>query len=277
MVLTCDKEPCQVPAIQAVARLGECKGSWLLSNSDGRCSFTNCFVGTNGDPTNCFKCTNNCDNGCGPATIPLLNTDGNFGLFDFGSACCNHDHCWSSTFGKNQCDANFFDQMSMQCTPLVGLAVVGLYLPLSFFPFLAAPLAACELLATSFFLAVKFPIIAQGAFDDAQRMQKAYETTPVCIAQCPSTQTSGGQGTTVLTIDLLRQSGTFPLTYQMYVIPDQLYIDYEGTRIFDTGGLVSGSGAFDVTYSGTSTIISVTINAPNSGTAWDAFVGCPYL
>jgi hypothetical protein len=80
----------------------------------------------------------------------------------------------------------------------------------------------------------------------------------------------------VLTIDLIVRNGTFPVSYEMYTIPDQLFIDYEGQRIFDTGGLVSGSGTADVTYSGTSTIIQVTINAPNSGTAWDVFVGCPY-
>jgi hypothetical protein len=68
-------------------------------------------------------------------------------------------------------------------------------------------------------------------------------------------------------------SGTFPVSYEMYRIPDQLYIAYEGKVIFDTGALVSGSGAADVTYSGTSTIIQVTINAPNSGTAWDVSVG----
>jgi hypothetical protein len=62
----------------------------------------------------------------------------------------------------------------------------------------------------------------------------------------------------------------------MYSIPDQLYIDYEGKRIFDTGGLVSGSGASDVTYAGRGKLIQVTINAPNDGTVWDVSVGCPY-
>jgi hypothetical protein len=124
-------------------------------------------------------------------------------------------------------------------------------------------------------LAVISPI-GKDAFDQAQDEQKNYEKEPVCVAKCPSTQESGGQGTTVLTIDLIVPNGTFPVSYEMYSIPDQLFIDYEGQRIFDTGGLVSGSGSADVTYSGTSTTIQVTINAPNSGTAWDVFVGCPY-
>ena len=162
--------------------------------------------------------------------------------------------------------------MKTECTPLSTLAVVGLFLPLPLFQILAAPFAACELLASAFFLAVR---AVQAPYDRSQMDQKAYEATPICIAQCPSTQRSGGQGTSVLTIDLLRQSGTFPVSYQMYQIPDQLYIDYQGTRIFDTGGLVSGSARANVTFSGTSTIISVTIYAPNSGTVWDVFVGCP--
>ena len=158
---------------------------------------------------------------------------------------------------------------------LVSSAVVGLFLPLLLFSFLAAPFAACKLLSSVFSLAVKFPFIAQGAFDKAQKDQKAHEAKPVCIVQCPSTQTSGGQGTSVLTIDQLRKSGTFPVSYNMYIIPDQLSIDYQGTRIFDTGGLVSGSGSANVVYSGTSKVIPVTIYAPKSGTAWDVFVGCP--
>jgi hypothetical protein len=267
---TCDTEPCQsfdVPAPQATQ--GSCADSWLQKNSDGRCTYTNCFVGTNGSPNDCFKCKRLCDNGCG-ASGSVLNTDGNFGLFDFGPACCNHDYCWSSTVSEGDCNSNFFDQMVDQCPPL-GLVVVALFLPLP----LQVPLASCHVLATSFFLAVSSPI-GENAYKQAQIEQKTHEKEPVCVAKCPSTQTSGGQGTTVLTIDLIVRNGTFPVSYEMYSIPDQLFIDYEGQRIFDTGGLVSGSGSADVTYSGTSTTIQVTINAPNSGTAWDVFIGCPY-
>jgi hypothetical protein len=61
----------------------------------------------------------------------------------------------------------------------------------------------------------------------------------------------------------------------MYTVPDELYIEYEGDRIFETGGLVSGGATVNVAFSGQSTVIKVTINAPIAGTAWDVFVGCP--
>jgi hypothetical protein len=250
--------------------LGSCTATWLQKNPDGRCSYTNCFVGTGGDPSDCFICNKTCDNGCGPAGS-VLNTDGNFYLFDFGPACCNHDYCWSSTFPRNQCDSDFYDQMSGQCPPLV-VSIVAMFLPLP----LKVAIESCRILATAFYLAVHHTGTADKAYQSAQDEQKKYEQKPVCIAKCPSTQRSGGQGTTVLTIDMKVPSGTFPISYEMYSIPDQLYIEYEGKRIFDTGGLVSGSRNVDVTYSGTSKTIKVTINAPNSGTAWDVSIGCPY-
>jgi hypothetical protein len=60
----------------------------------------------------------------------------------------------------------------------------------------------------------------------------------------------------------------------MYGIPDQLSIKYEGLLMLDTG-LVSGDGSASVFFNGTSKIITVTINAPLPGTAWDVSVGCP--
>jgi hypothetical protein len=47
-----------------IARSGECKASWLVKHPDGRCTHTNCFVETAGDPTMCFDCPmGECDNG----------------------------------------------------------------------------------------------------------------------------------------------------------------------------------------------------------------------
>jgi hypothetical protein len=163
----------------------------------------------------------------GPAGVPVLNTDGNFGMFDFGRACCNHDYCWSSTRGKDRCDEDFYSEMQAQCLPLPKLPFVGLTLPVNVVIGLA-PFAFCELLATVFYLGVKIPLIAQRTFNDAQTKQKNYERSSACTAECPSTQTAGGQGTTVLSINLLSSSGTFPVMYNMFDIPDQLYIDYEG-------------------------------------------------
>lgn len=237
-------------------------GAWQSKNPDGRCTYTNCFVGPDGNPNDCFICGTSCNNGCGAAGSSL-NTDGNFIFFDFGPACCIHDHCYSSTFSKATCDDEFYKDMISTCPVLIPLVLVS-----------SLPLKACATLATAFYLAVVFG--GGDAAIAAKQAQANYEkTNPVCIAKCPTTQQSGGQGTTTLAIDLLRKSGSFPISYQMYTIPDQFYITYEGTRIFDTGGLVSGGSSTNVRFNGTSTIIEATIFAPNSGTAWDVFVGCP--
>lgn len=114
-----------------------------------------------------------------------------------------------------------------------------------------------------------------GPYEDARNRQLAHEATSTCIARCPTTQESGGQGVTVLTIDLQRSSGSFPPSYEMYTIPDELTIAYDGNIIFSTDGLVSGFRFTTVHFSGSSTIIVVTIHAPHAGTAWDVHVGCP--
>lgn len=261
-----EAQECPLPTASTA---GSCVENWLSKNSDGRCTFTNCFVGTTGDPANCFECADLCDNGCGKAGSTFFQTDGDFFLFDFGPACCNHDFCWSSnTFTKSQCDFTFYRQMMSQCVFNTGATILGL--PLT----IAKPFSSqCQIIATAFYLAVS---LADDAYDSSQRCQQIYEETDSrCIAQCPTTQTSGGQGLQVLSIDLLTNSGTFPVMYEMYQIPDELFIVYEGIRIFETGGLVSSSCNVDVAFSGQSTIIQVTINAPNSGTIWDVFVGCP--
>jgi hypothetical protein len=261
---------------------GVCKASWLKKNPDGRCSETNCFVGTNGDPDNCFACKTTCDNGCGALGITF---SGYFGYyrwywekytefsefdsdFDFGPACCNHDHCWSSTTPREDCDTEFFYDMSAAC-------------PDSIFPtfyeetFALNGVSHCSIIANFFFWLVSNEYVGDYFYNSAQATQKAYEATSACIAQCPSTQKSGGQGTTTLTIDLLRDSGKFEVEYHMYDIKDELTILYENNVIFTTGGLVNGTQTTTVSYVGSSTTIRVIVNAPTANTRWDVSVGCP--
>eukprot|EP00980_Cylindrotheca_fusiformis_P028870 scaffold22663_cov111-Cylindrotheca_fusiformis.AAC.3 len=243
---------------------------WRQINGDGQCTYTNCIVGVDGNPNDCFSCSpdpnaeDRCDNGCGAAGSKL-NWDGNALLFSFKEACCIHDYCYSSTFSKASCDSEFYADMRSQCTTLSSL-VLG-------FPLRFLPNVGCYALATAFYgLVAAFGDAAEA---DAVAKQEDHEQSDVCIDTCPSTTTSGGQGVTVLRIDMERNEGTFPISYEMFQIPDQLYIVYEGTRIFDTGDLVSGSQSSQVSFSGTDTVIEVTMFAPNSGTAWDLFVGCP--
>lgn len=99
--------------------------------------------------------------------------------------------------------------------------------------------------------------------------------TSAPLIKCNTTQKSGGQGTTVLTINMQTTSGTFKVTYDMKdKQPDQLTINYEGDTIYDSG-LVKGKKTVDVSFSGSSSIITVTINAPQAGTRWEVTVGCP--
>jgi hypothetical protein len=93
-------------------------------------------------------------------------------------------------------------------------------------------------------------------------------------AQACSTQTrSGGAGTTTTQHQLGRTSGTFRYEYQAYSVPDRFQIVYQGTTLLDTGS-VSNAGAVNVAFSGTSTVVTVTVIGP-SGTSWDYIVNCP--
>jgi hypothetical protein len=102
-------------------------------------------------------------------------------------------------------------------------------------------------------------------------------TLPTGPAQgCNQQTNSGGAGVTNTVHELSRTSGTFRFQYEAFGIPDQFEIFYQGTRIYTTAGAVSGNnGAGDlVTYSGTSTQITVRVTGP-SGTAWNYTVFCP--
>ena len=258
--------------VSAAAAGSNCDPLWQRTNSDGRCTHTDCFVGLTGDPVNCFVCKSTCNNGCG-AKGSFLNVNGNFIAFDFGPACCNHDYCWSSSSNpKAQCDSSFYGQMRSQCDPFSSKPIpfvkrLGLVI-------IPAAFHACHTLALAFYLAVRSSI-GQNAYETAQDEQIEYNSGDECTAKCPTTQESGGQGVTTLTINLLKTSGTFQVKYEMYTIPDELTVQYEGKTIFSTGGLVSGASTASVSFAGTSTKIQVIINAPNAGTAWDVFVGCP--
>ena len=95
---------------------------------------------------------------------------------------------------------------------------------------------------------------------------------------CGQVTASGGQGVTRTRHALGPSLGLVRITYDMYGIPDRLDCFYKGVLVASTGGLVSGSGTLQWTYSpapGDPAWCLVVMSAPNSGTAWVYTINCP--
>ena len=119
------------PPVTRSLQSGECAENWLQSTGGNinSCLYTNCVVQKTGDPAECFRFdpeygyTNLC------GAQGEFSWSGNALLFDFGNACCNHDFCWASTYGKEACDQIFLADMLSACpTSLANLffGVVGI-------------------------------------------------------------------------------------------------------------------------------------------------------
>lgn len=110
--------------------------------------------------------------------------------------------------------------------------------------------------------------------DDGGCEAQEYYTLP--NVPCDSQNFAGGQGTDIRQVNLGTIEGTVSIAYQMYTIPDQLTINYRGNS--QTTGIVSGTGTLSfehVLAEGQSNQVTITVNAPNSGTAWNYQVICP--
>ena len=119
-------------------------------------------------------------------------------------------------------------------------------------------------------------LLVGGIILQAASLKSDIEGLGQCFALCDDGFTqSGGQQTTTYAVGLDRSKGTLSLTYQMYSVPDRLDLIYEGTTIFTTGGLVSGTRTISATIDGNAKVIYVRIEAPNSGTAWNFQLTCP--
>lgn len=100
------------------------------------------------------------------------------------------------------------------------------------------------------------------------------EPTPEEIIPCSQLQEAGNQGDFEYGVQLGATSGTVVVSYEFFRIPDALTIIYEGQTLLSTGQ-TSGRGTRTVSYSGSSTLLRVQVDAPNSGTAWEVTVSCP--
>ncbi|GMR20311.1 MAG: hypothetical protein BMS9Abin36_0906 [Gammaproteobacteria bacterium] len=105
---------------------------------------------------------------------------------------------------------------------------------------------------------------------------KFYGTAGTVVA-CDATQTAGGDTADTRQVELGKTAGTFDFKYQTYSIKDQMKVTYEGGVLLDTG-CVGESKTIPLTYSGSSTKVTVEV-IPNcagtSGTAWYYTVYCP--
>ena len=123
-------------------------------------------------------------------------------------------------------------------------------------------------------LALAFLI--SGLVLQAQSLQADVDALRECFALCSDGFTqSGGQQTTTYVVALDRSSGDITLVYEMYSVPDQLELIYEGDVIFTTGGLVSGSRTVTETIDGEEKSVLVRITAPEESTVWDFSISCP--
>ena len=115
-----------------------------------------------------------------------------------------------------------------------------------------------------------------SAFSAAVDLKDDYDyLSDNCIKLCDDYSESGGQTIQSFYVALDSSRGYVTLTYNMYSVPDQLELVYEGATIFSTGGLVSGRRIITRLIDGDDEFMYVKITATNSGTAWDFTLTCP--
>ena len=246
-----------------------CSRNWLEKNYDGFCINTDCFVGTTGNPNDCFECKLGCDQGC-VAKDSILTTDGYRLLSAFSSACCDHDHCWSSkSFGKAACDERLYQRMQAECPSLPPFVSLSL----NFTGPMKAVLGQCDIFAYLFAKAVASTDL-NHVYDSAQQKRVEYESTEVCVAKCPISLTSQGWRTTVFPVNMNQTNGTFLFDYDFRGEYAELYIEHEQSRIFQTG-LSRESATAAVSLSGLSSVIKVHITEYSSFSDWKIDIKCP--
>ena len=94
---------------------------------------------------------------------------------------------------------------------------------------------------------------------------------PVPPLYCPGGSSSGSQGTYSRLVNVGEGTGSFNFTYQAYTIQDRFVIS--GNASYDTG-FVSGGATVSVAKTGTGGWVTVTVYAPEQGTAWNYSVSC---
>ena len=100
---------------------------------------------------------------------------------------------------------------------------------------------------------------------------------------CDTTTKQGGNKPETFIVELGQTSGTFVFEYDMYNIPDQMIVQYDGSTLYDTGcvgnkqGAGRGKGSKSLTYSGSSTKVTVKVlpSCEGGSTQWKFTANCP--
>lgn len=111
--------------------------------------------------------------------------------------------------------------------------------------------------------------------DDAGCQAEKYYTLEK--VPCNALTSAGGEGTDIKQVNLGSTAGNVTVFYEMYTVPDQITLTYRGNVIFNSG-IVSGSGSFTFAHTivaGQNNLLTITMFAPNPGTAWNYRVDCP--
>ena len=95
------------------------------------------------------------------------------------------------------------------------------------------------------------------------------------IPFCDEEQASGGSPGDRRIIQLTATQGTLDIEYEMFDIPDQLQIFYEGNELYDSG-LTSGRKEFSLPFQGNSGRIEVVLTGnQDPNTKWNYTISCP--
>jgi hypothetical protein len=255
---------------RSLATVGQCASYWNDINSEGKCTHTDCYVGTAGNPDDCFNCykEDGCANGC---TVQAgIVFDESLLHFNFTEPCCHHDFCYASIDSKRVCDIALMNNMWKQCpsdtwkfkyiSGLIDTTVLK---------------DSCRL--TSAIVYASVVLGGNSTYNAAQENQRKHNEQDVCSLPCNTTQRQGGNGTTTFSMNMVAYQGTFNIWYDMFGVPDQVTIFYEGKEIYPNSGFVSNYHTANVTYSGnSSTITVVVVGNPNiTTTEWKMNIGCP--
>lgn len=100
--------------------------------------------------------------------------------------------------------------------------------------------------------------------------------TPQGPVSCGTVVLSGSNATSTFQVNVAKVAGVNAvavLNHQFYEIPDMIKVSYEG-RMLHTSGAVSGEKSVQLPLVGSSSVLDVTVEAPNPFSAWDFMISC---